>query len=86
MKAIKLGQKVRDTITGMEGVVVARTEWLNGCVRLALQPLDLKDGVPQDQYWIDEPQVEVVKDTPTSKVKPSGGPRPDPVRSSDPTR
>ena len=31
---IELGQKVRDRITGCTGVVVCRSEWLHGCVRI----------------------------------------------------
>jgi len=77
---IKLGQKVKDKITGMEGVAIGRTEWMHGCIRIVVQPTALKDGVPQDAQTFDEPQLDIVKDTPEPKVKPSGGPRPDPVR------
>ncbi len=30
---IKLGQKVRDKITGLEGIATSKTEFLNGCVQ-----------------------------------------------------
>ena len=30
---IELGQKVKDKITGIEGIATARTEFLNGCVQ-----------------------------------------------------
>ena len=33
---IKLGDKVRDEITGMEGIVVARTKFLNGCIQYSV--------------------------------------------------
>ena len=33
-----LGDEVKDTITGFKGIVVARTEWLNGCARVTVQP------------------------------------------------
>ena len=48
--AIKLGQKVRDTITGNEGTVVARTEWLHGCVRVTVQHEGGKDGCPFEAF------------------------------------
>ncbi len=31
---IKLGQEVRDNITGFQGVATARTLWLHGCERI----------------------------------------------------
>ena len=34
---INLGDTVKDKISGFTGVVVARTEWLYGCIRLAVQ-------------------------------------------------
>jgi len=53
---IKLGDKVKDTVTGHSGIVVARSEWLYGCVRLAVQGR-VKDGKVPDALWTDEPQV-----------------------------
>ena len=83
MKTIKLGQKVTDSITGYEGVAVARTMWLNGCERIAVQgPLD-KDGMPPEEKWFDITQLE----KPSKKKKEgSGGPTPTPQRHVDPTR
>ena len=83
---IKLGQRVRDKITGFEGVVVCRTEWLNGCTRLGVQATTLKDGKPLEAEHFDEEQVEVVEDTPEPTRKPTGGPRPAAMRQPDPTR
>ncbi len=58
---IRCGQSVLDTLSGLEGVVVARTEWLYGCIRLAVQPSGSKDGKPYEPFWVDEPQVKVVE-------------------------
>jgi hypothetical protein len=33
MSEIKLGDYVRDKLTGFKGVAVARTEFVNGCVQ-----------------------------------------------------
>ncbi len=41
---INLGDKVKDTITDFEGTAVARCVYLNGCVRIEVQPKELKDG------------------------------------------
>ncbi len=72
---INLGDTAKDTITGYTGIVVGRTEWINGCVRYIIQSTQLKDGVPVDPQHIDEPQLELVKAA-KSKVKTdkTGGP------------
>ena len=33
---IELGDKVRDLITGYEGIAVAKTEFINGCVQFSV--------------------------------------------------
>lgn len=65
---IKLGDKVKDSITGFEGVVVARIEYLNGCIQFEVLPAGLKDGQPLKAHWIDEQRL-----TKTSKAT-AGGP------------
>lgn len=57
---VPLGVKVRDVVSGSEGIVVARTEWLNGCVRVGFQPPNDKDGKPVEMVTVDEPQLEVI--------------------------
>ena len=77
---IALGSKVRDTVTGLTGIVVSRTEWLNGCARLGVQPQELKDGKPVDMTVVDEPQLEVVDaEHPATKDRQTttGGPKDD---------
>lgn len=83
---IKLGDVAKDTITGFEGVVVSRTEWMNGCVRLQLQPQRLKDGKPIESNLFDIEQLELVTDNHKAKAMPSGGDRPSVTRAADPTR
>ncbi len=78
-KKIKLGDKIRDKITGFEGVAIAYAEWMNGCNRWASQPTELSDkGKPREAEWFDEQQVELAKAEAAPKRKPSGGPMPDP--------
>ncbi|KKM88422.1 hypothetical protein LCGC14_1258970 [marine sediment metagenome] len=84
MGKIKLGQFVRDKITGNEGTAVARTEWMNGCVRINIQPLGSKDGCPFETFVVDEPQLEVVQAKAAPKAEPKHGPRDDPGRAPDP--
>jgi len=57
----KLGDRVKDTITGFEGIVGSRTQWITNCNTYGLQSEKLKDGVPQDRQHFDEPQLTLVK-------------------------
>jgi len=52
--SIKLGDRVEDTITGFRGVVVARTEWLNGSVRVTVQAEKLWNGRPIEEVTFEE--------------------------------
>lgn len=62
---VKVGDKVRDRVTGFKGVAVCRTEWLNGCVRIGVQPASCytKDGETRmpEISTIDEGQLDIVK-------------------------
>jgi len=72
MTTISLGDVVKDKVTGLKGTVMARTEWLNGCVRINIQPKAFKDGVPVDTVTIDETQLDIL--TPYNKPnKTTGG-------------
>lgn len=82
--AIQLGSKVRDAITGFEGIATGRTDWLYGCTRITIEPDKLdKEGKPIEAQWFDEQRIEVVKvDEPkVSKDSSarSGGPQKDPT-------
>ncbi|MDR1347825.1 MAG: hypothetical protein LBJ63_05255 [Prevotellaceae bacterium] len=58
---IKLGQKVRDMVTGFEGIAIARIEYLNGCIQYCVKPQSQKGEMPESEY-IDHQQLEVVGD------------------------
>ncbi len=77
---IQTGDKVRDTLTGLEGTVVAITEWLNGCVRVTVQPSIVKEGRPVDTTTLDIEQVEIVKAAKRRSLQGTGGPYPEPTR------
>lgn len=61
MDRVHLGDKVKDRVTGLTGIVIARTEWMYGCVRCVIQPQQMKDGKPIETTTVDEPQLEIVK-------------------------
>ena len=81
---IELGNKVRDTVTGFTGIAVARTIWLYGCERIAIEPQELHEGKTIDEHWFDDQRVEVLEETApvvsTASVATSGGPQRDPKR------
>lgn len=93
---VELGQKVRDRITGVEGIATARTEWLYGCTRILVQPQEVKDGKPAEAMYVDEPQCEIlgqdfVQDGKDSRATAPptgrhGAGRQDDTRESPPTR
>ena len=61
---IKLGSKVRDVISGYEGIAVARNQHLNGCIGICIEgPLarDDKGVVRRDDLWVDEQRVAVIE-------------------------
>lgn len=83
---INLGSTVKDTLTGIKGTAIARTDWLHGCVRITIQPQGVtKDQKPFETHTTDEQNVEVLKELATRKAK-TGGPHDAPRRQQDPTR
>ena len=59
---VKLGSYVRDKVTGLTGYVMARTEYLTGCVHIGIAPNKVKqDGTMPDWQWIDEGRCDVVE-------------------------
>lgn len=58
----QLGKKARDRITGFEGTLTGRAEYLTGCTQYALAPRVGDDGKIQATEWFDEGRIEVVGD------------------------
>lgn len=57
---VQLGDLARDTITDFEGIAVARSEWLWGCVRIGVQNKQMKDGKPVEETWFDENRLFII--------------------------
>lgn len=72
---IKIGDIVKDTVTGLEGMAVAKIIYMTGCVQFEIQPKGLKDGLIIKSAWIDEGQLVVKKEAriKKDKEKPPGG-------------
>ena len=62
MYRIKLGQEVKDTITGFKGIAVCRMVWLHGCERIFVQPKVGKDGKKINSETFDELGLEIIGD------------------------
>ena len=73
------GDLVKDKITGFTGVVVCVLDYLHGCIRLAVQDKELKDGLPKEVQYYDQHQITMVekghyfKEPEPIKVKEPGG-------------
>ena len=78
MREIKLGEKVRDTVTGFEGIAVARVEYLNGCIQYAVQARVSDDGkLPAVEYF-DHQRLELADVAPMKLASSNtGGPQRD---------
>jgi len=75
---IELGEKVRDTITGVEGIVTSRTEYLNGCVQYEVTRRVKKGEVLTAEsvqgISVDEQQLEIIGKKKSIKKSDNGGP------------
>lgn len=82
---IKCGDKVKDKYSDVTGIVMCRTEYLYGCVRLGINTGHIHDGTPIDWLYYDEPQlilIESIKEgTPDSDKH---GPQSDPPNRNQP--
>ncbi len=72
-KKIKLGTKVRDKITGFEGIAYSRVEYLNGCIQYGVKPKVGDNNKMPDSEYIDESQLEIIEEEKLSSKKTVGG-------------
>ena len=76
MTKICLGDRAKDRVSGFKGIVTGMTEYLNGCVRVVIEPEELKDGQIIESRYFDEQQVDVIDKEviPRGNIE-AGGPR-----------
>jgi len=60
----RLGLKVRDRVTGMEGVVTGVNFDLYGCIQAILHPGMDKEGKVRDTLWFDIARLETIDEKP----------------------
>ena len=70
---IKLGNKVKDIVTGFEGIATSKVEYLNGCIQYCVKPTKGKDGKMPEGEYIDQQQLLVVSVGIAVGVKDIGG-------------
>jgi hypothetical protein len=54
MIQIQLGAKAKNVVSGFEGVLTGRAEYLTGCVQWLVSPGVDKDGKVVESHWLDE--------------------------------
>jgi hypothetical protein len=57
---ITLGKEGKDKITGFQGIITARVEYLYGCNQYGLAPKVGEDGTVKGTEFFDEGRIEVV--------------------------
>lgn len=60
---VKLGDKVRDNVSGFTGIYVSEHIYLNGCTRCTIQPPVDKNGKLPSTECFDFPNLELVVET-----------------------
>lgn len=57
---LELGKRAKDKITGFEGILTGRCQYLYGCDQYLITPPVDKSGAKPDGSWIDEGRIEIV--------------------------
>lgn len=58
----QLGDKVKDEITGFEGIVTGACHYISGCDQYLLQPKVKEDGTKVDGCWFDVDRLVVLEE------------------------
>lgn len=70
---IKLGDKVKDKVSGVTGIVVCKTVYLNGCIQYGIQTKFKKTDTDLCHFNIDEQYLIKIGNGLNVKRKPAGG-------------
>lgn len=58
----RLGNRLRDKVSGVEGITTGYVTFLNGCVQWNIHPKVGEDGKVSEANYYDEQQLEFVDD------------------------
>jgi len=59
MGKVYLGDEVRDSLSGFQGIATGRAEYLTGCVQILVAAKSQKAGEKPFEYWLDEQRLVV---------------------------
>ena len=69
------GNKVKDSLTNVEGIINASSIWINGCIRYSVQPKAKKgENIMPESWWVDEAQLILLEGGIKIEEKETGGP------------
>lgn len=57
----KFGKRAQDRVTGFQGIITGRCEYLYGCTQYCIVPDVDKDGQMKEGHWFDEGRVELIE-------------------------
>lgn len=57
---IDLGDRVKDIITGFEGIVTGKCQYITGCDQVLVQPRVKDDGSKAEGGWFDSDRCTVI--------------------------
>ena len=75
---IQLGDKVKDKISGMQGIATGRCHYLTGCTQFLVTPQETKDHKNVSSSWFDETRLFIVEveaiaaETVSDEERPAG--------------
>lgn len=58
---VQLGDKVKEAVSGLVGIVVCESLSLSGCRQVCIAPQEVKDGKPVEGSWYDDSRCTVVE-------------------------
>lgn len=70
---VKLGTKVKDSLTQFTGTAISRTHFLHGCVHICVQSRNLNREGGLVEEWIDESRLVKKYQPPAAPPFPLGG-------------
>ena len=57
MDKIKLGNMVKDLVSGFEGIATGEVKYMNGCEKWSVDGTTFRADGTQDGHWFDKKQV-----------------------------
>ena len=72
----EMGSKVKEVVTGFEGIITGRTEYITGCRQYLVTSQECKAGKTAQSIWYDEDRLVVDVDVPRVHILPEADQQP----------